>query len=137
MMMAWDMWEHQNKSLHEVEENKQIILKVELNQQIQEVYRQGLSYLPHNSYNLLKRSQAHILWFSAPYKQQWLASVKAAKARFSQQEIGPIQSSRWSKSLYLTISTASVTNHKVVQHLRENLVKPDNSKPSQDSPKTL
>jgi len=83
MMMAWDMWEHQNKALHEVEENRQIILEAELNQHIREVYGQGLRHLPHNSYNILKCSQARILQFSAPYKQQWLASVEAAKARFS------------------------------------------------------
>jgi len=58
MMTAWDMWEHRNKALHEVEENKTNILEAELNQQIQEVYGQRLSQLPHDSYNLFKHSQA-------------------------------------------------------------------------------
>jgi len=58
MMTAWDMWEHRNKALHELEENKPNILKAELNQQIWEVYGQGLSQLPNDTHTLMKCSQA-------------------------------------------------------------------------------
>jgi len=38
MMTAWDMWNHQNKALHEQEENKQDIIEAVVNQKIRDVY---------------------------------------------------------------------------------------------------
>ncbi len=54
MMTAWDMWDHRNKALHKLEESKQNILKAQVNQQIWEVYGQGLSQLPHDTHVLMK-----------------------------------------------------------------------------------
>jgi len=38
MTMAWDMWQHHNKALHESDENKQAIVKANINQSIRDAY---------------------------------------------------------------------------------------------------
>ncbi len=83
MMTAWDMWNHRNKALHEQEENRSEILEAAVNQQIREVYEQGRQQLPPDAHTLMNRSLARLLRFPAAYKHQWLASVEAARARFS------------------------------------------------------
>jgi len=49
MMTAWDMSNHQNRALHELEVNKNDILEVAVNQQIRKVYGKGLNSLPPNA----------------------------------------------------------------------------------------
>ncbi len=58
MTMAWDMWNHRNKALHEQEENQPEILEAAVNQQIQEVYEQGRQQLPLDAHALMNRSLA-------------------------------------------------------------------------------
>jgi len=58
MMTVWDMWNSQNKALHELEENKHDILEMAVNQQIWEVYSKGQSCLPPDTHVLMKRSLA-------------------------------------------------------------------------------
>jgi len=42
MTMAWDMWQHRNKALHESDENKQAIVEADTNQEIRHAYeREG------------------------------------------------------------------------------------------------
>jgi len=36
--MAWDMWQHQNKVLHENQDNRPRILEMETNQQVTELF---------------------------------------------------------------------------------------------------
>jgi len=58
MMTAWDMWNHQNKALHEQEDNKQDILEAAVNQKIWDMYSQGTSRLLLDAYTLMKQSLA-------------------------------------------------------------------------------
>jgi len=46
MTMAWDMWQHRNKALHESEENKQTIVEANINQQIRQAYEHDGPTLP-------------------------------------------------------------------------------------------
>ncbi len=58
MMTTWDMWNHRNKALHDLEVNKQDILEANVNQQTWEVYRKGLSSLLPDTHALMKHSLA-------------------------------------------------------------------------------
>jgi len=79
MMMAWDMWNHRNKALHEEKANKQAILE-DAHQKIQLAYKQGLELLPTNARSLMKCPLSRLLLFPKNYKCQWIATVEAAKA---------------------------------------------------------
>jgi len=44
--MAWDMWQHQNKVLHNSPENQAAILDAEIIQELQELYNLGPQVFP-------------------------------------------------------------------------------------------
>jgi len=92
MLTAWDMWQHHNKALHELEANWQEILEEEVNRQISQVYAQGMGQLPTDAKHLLKWLLNKLLKLPALYQNQWIASVDAAWAQYIQQREGPYNS---------------------------------------------
>jgi len=81
MMMAWDMWQHWNKALHESKVNWQEIIEDAVNQQISHVYKQGHNHLLREAWLLMKKSLQHLLHLPAPYKRQWMATLGAVCKR--------------------------------------------------------
>ena len=101
MMTAWDMWNHRNKALHEEEANKQAILEDAVNKKIRDTYQQGRALLPFNARSLMKRPLAKLLQFPEHYKRQWIASVEAAKARFTRLGHNPARKERRTMTRYI------------------------------------
>jgi len=89
MLTAWDMWQHCNKALHESDINCQAILEEEVNDQIRQVYTQGLGQLPADAKHFMKWSLTKLLKLPASYKNQWIASVDAARIWYIQQKASP------------------------------------------------
>jgi len=98
MMMAWDMWNHRNKALHEEEANKQAILEDAVNHKIHE---QGRVLLPFNTRSLMKRPLSRLLQFPENYKCQWIVSVAAAKAQFTCLGHNPIRKEQRTMTSYI------------------------------------
>jgi len=102
MMTPWDMWNHQNKALHELDANWHEILEEVVNQQIQQAYAQGTCQLPIDAKFFMKRSLTRLLKFPVQYKHQWLASVmEAAQAWFIHQSESQSQTKKWSMTQHL------------------------------------
>jgi len=78
-MMAWDMWQHQNKAHHKFEGNQQEIVEDDINQKIGQVYAQCRNQLPWQAQLLMKQSLPHLLPLPAPYKCQWMAAIVAIR----------------------------------------------------------
>jgi len=89
MLTAWDMWQHCNKALHESDINRQAILEEEVNDQIRQVYTQGLGQLPADAKHFMKCPLTKLLKLPASYKNQWIASVDAARIWYIQQKASP------------------------------------------------
>jgi len=79
---AWDMWQHCNKALHKSEVNQQDIVEADINQQIQQAYKEAT--LPLAAKPLMRCPHAHqLLQFPASYKvsgwQPWVPSIPESK----------------------------------------------------------
>jgi len=81
MTMAWDMWQHWNKALHELEVNRQEIVEANINWEICQTYAQGSSPLPRAARPLMRQPLAQVLTLPATYKCQWMATVAAVRIR--------------------------------------------------------
>ena len=84
--IAWTMWEHRNKHLHEKNEHEHITSLEALNEQIRIEMEKGLETLPRRYSRLFKTSLQVRLKDSTEHKRQWLTSVWAARDRIHQDE---------------------------------------------------
>jgi len=93
MGIAWDMWQHQNKALHEEPDNRALILETGVNEQVTELYNLGAgAFLP--SAALMKHTLPDLLQLPQAYKIHWIGSAKIAKDRKDKQRAGPYASER-------------------------------------------
>ncbi len=76
--VSWDMWDHQNKELHDGNTAKQKILHSAVDAQIAKLYRGGAQQLPRDELKFLQTPKETVLLYSLTSKQLWLESVKAA-----------------------------------------------------------
>jgi len=75
---VWDMWQHQNKALHKDTTNRQGILEVEVNRQVQAIYDIGHMALGSSTNTLLKQQINTLLQLPMAYKLQWVATTTIA-----------------------------------------------------------
>jgi len=94
IMMAWDMWHHRNKALHEEEASMQIILEDTVNQKIQWAYKQGHEGLPSKARTLWNHPLDRLLQFPEYYKRQWIATVEAARVWLTHSRHNPARKER-------------------------------------------
>jgi len=80
MMTAWDMWQHHNKVLHEMEKNKQEIVEANINQQIWQAYKPTIHTVP-KAVRPLMRWPLVQLAFPATYKCQWMATLQVIQTQ--------------------------------------------------------
>jgi len=99
--VAWDMWQHQNKALHENQENRPHILETETNSWVTELYNLGPSAFT-NSISLFKHSLSELLLLPHAYKKHWVETAAIAKAHQDQRKAGPYQSERRAIQIWLT-----------------------------------
>jgi len=86
--IAWDMWAHRNGILHSSTASRDDILDSRINEQITELHHQGLQELPRDAFALFQTPLAELLQQPRNYKEKWLASVTAAKARKRHHDFG-------------------------------------------------
>jgi len=86
--IAWDMWAHRNGILHSSTVSRDNILDSRVNEQITELHHQGLQDLPRDAFALFQTPLAELLRQPRHYKEKWLASVAAAKARKRHHDFG-------------------------------------------------
>jgi len=133
MTMAWDMWQHCNKALHESDENKQAIVEADINQQIRQAYEQDSPTLPPAAKPLMWWPLAKILQFPATYKCQWMATLRAVHTwvhnLVSSPQVTTCARRRSARMQSLVDLWYIMT---VVQHLSADLAMPDDIKPWQD-----
>jgi len=68
--VAWDMWEHQNKALHNSMNNHKLILEKDLNDKIKQIYAIGPGQLAQADIGLMKHPLEHQLQLLLLTKQQ-------------------------------------------------------------------
>jgi len=85
---AWDMWANRNGILHSSTVPREDILDSRINEQITSIYQHGLQEVPRDAFNLFKRPLTELLQNTRAYKEKWLASVEAAKARKRHHDFG-------------------------------------------------
>jgi len=76
--VSWDMWDRQNKELHDGDTAKQEILHSAVDAQIAKLYEGGAQQLPRDALKFLQTPKETVLLYSLTSKQLWLESVKAA-----------------------------------------------------------
>jgi len=89
--IAWDMWQHRNKALHEEPDNYKLILETEINEQVTKVYNLGAG-ASSPSATLMKHALPKLFQLPNAYKVHWLGSVRIAKERKDKQKAGPYSS---------------------------------------------
>ena len=67
MEIAWDMWQHQNKALHEEPENRELILEQAISHQVTKTYQLGPGAFISGA-TLMKRTQLDLLQLLLAYK---------------------------------------------------------------------
>jgi hypothetical protein len=74
---AWRMWDHRNAVNHEQETNT---FSREINSEIQAEYALGFANLGQAARSLARQAMDQLLRKGIGYRQQWLRSIKAARA---------------------------------------------------------
>jgi len=108
--ISWDMWDHQNKELHEGDTAKQEILHSAVDAQIKKLYEGGTQQLPRDALNFLQTPKETVLLYSLALKQLWLESVKAAQQRRKKHEFGKYQSEQRLMAEWLSTAKPCNTN---------------------------
>jgi len=84
------MWQHCNKVLHEAPDNWALILEVELNLHVTELYNLGpQAFTP--SAALMKHTLPALLQLPKAYKAHWVEMAHIAKAKKDRTKAGPYQ----------------------------------------------
>jgi len=79
--IAWDMWAHRNRVLHNSESYRDDILDSKINNQIRALYDGGLQMVPRDAFSMFRTPLKVLLSKPLGYKEQWVASVQAAMRR--------------------------------------------------------
>jgi len=89
--IAWDMWQHRNKALHDKPDNWAQILETEINERVTKVYNLGAgAFSPSTA--LMKHALPNLLQLPHAYKVHWLGSARITKEKNSKQKAGPYSS---------------------------------------------
>jgi len=75
------MWDHRNGILHHADRPRQDILESAINDQVRELFRQGVQAVPRDAFTFFHRPVEEVLGQSRQYKELWVKSVQAAIRR--------------------------------------------------------
>jgi len=84
--IAWDMWDHRNGILHNADRPRDDILDSAINDQVRQFFNHGVQAVPRDAFMFFQRPVEEILSSSRRYKEQWVASVRAAIRRKQQHD---------------------------------------------------
>jgi len=82
------MWANRNGILHSSTASREDILDSRINEQLTSIYQHGLQEVPRDAFTLFQQTLADLLQQPRHYKEKWLASVEAAKARKRHHDFG-------------------------------------------------
>ena len=82
--IAWTMWDHRNKHLHEENNHIHESSLAALNEQIEKELEIGLSTLPRRYERLFKRTRDRLEKDNIDQNKQWLTSVWAARDKYNE-----------------------------------------------------
>jgi hypothetical protein len=82
--IAWDMWDHRNRVLHETEHSVAHELQT---QQITDQFLLGAAGLPRKARALFSKGLQHLLRQQPAYKTAWLIRIHAARARTERRNV--------------------------------------------------
>jgi len=77
--VAWDIWDHQNKELHDGDLSRQIILHLAVDAKIAVLYEGGAQQLPRDALKFIRTPKETVLAYPLASKQLWLELVKVAQ----------------------------------------------------------
>jgi len=86
--VAWDMWEHHNDALHTSNNHQDAIIESKINDQVRTIFTSGLCDIPRDTFLLLQGNIEDVLKKTKSYKEQWVATILAAKRRKQHHEFG-------------------------------------------------
>ena len=84
--IAWTMWDHRNKHLHEDNNHIHATSLAALNEQIEQELEIGRSTLPQRYERLFRRQRERMERDTIEQKKQWLTSVWAARDKYNECE---------------------------------------------------
>jgi len=86
--ILWDMWDHRNDILHNTSQSWEDILDSAINDQVHQLFSQGLQAVPYDAFNFFAQPVEELLSKPRQYKIQWVASVEAAITRKHHHDYG-------------------------------------------------
>jgi len=75
---------HQNMELHSSAKARELILKADVNWQVEEEFLGGSCRLPRDAVHLLQQPKEQVMRWQLTTKQQWLDSIAAAQCQLEQ-----------------------------------------------------
>jgi len=76
--ISWDMWDHCNSILHNTSQSWEDILDSTINDQVRQLFSQGLQAVPHDAFNFFAQPVEELLSKLRHYKIQWVESIMVA-----------------------------------------------------------
>ena len=102
--MAWSLWEHRNKTLHDEQGQHQQHAIHLLNETIRSEYARGMDGLPASCQHFFRKSLLTLLSKRTSTKQDWLLGLHAARDRESRRRNIAVES-RAKAPVYVWIKT--------------------------------
>jgi hypothetical protein len=84
--VAWDLWEQRNGFLHDAEYQDILHNVTSIDEEIKFQFQRGCAQLPQRARYLFDGSLSDLLATSIKHRQQWLASVTAARAMANERQ---------------------------------------------------
>jgi len=103
--ISWDLWDHRNEALHKETSTQETILDSRTNGTIRWLLRGRPQVVLHDALPLFKGTLAELLQHPKPYKDQWIASVKAALWRKQHHEYSAYLSEQCGMRRWLGLET--------------------------------
>jgi len=86
--ISWDMWDHQNRILHNTSQPREDILDSAINDQVRYLFSLGLQAVPRDTFRFFAQPADVLLSKSRQYKIQWVASMEVAIKRKQHHKYG-------------------------------------------------
>ncbi len=100
------MWDHRNEELHQSTEYQVEILDSLINDQVKTLYESGPQTVPHDSIAFFNSNLDNLIQEPKHYKEQWVASVKAAIQQKKYHECGAYISEQHGMRCWLGLEEA-------------------------------
>ena len=84
MDVAWDVWDHWNNILHDLDIN---LAEQQQNKELEEEINKGLNTVTQEAKQLFRQGLGRLLTLPSPAKQAWLIQIRNARVRYAELQI--------------------------------------------------